>query len=632
MTDGHRLLIVSLLAAALALPSPASALRIPEEHVDGHICDFDQSRILFRDPAGTLKIEDRGTAVVTSIPPVPNLISNCGYLSPHGIVFATAGPNVSDTHVYEFRDGSLIDLGFLNSQFKVVGKWLIWSANSTLRRRDLESGTTVTVSTNAGNIDNDVDENGTVYYWAYPNYQIFRFDGSSTTQLTNDSSHWNTQPLTDGVNAVYSKHTPCCFNDQGSVAFYGSGGETVLDSFRNAWPHPGSDYQPSGGWIAFTRLGAANELQVWVRSPSGTETRISPTGLNASIAAINPDGEVIYTNRPTSAPIGYRLGRPGGVTLDLGTSEGTFVWQDGWYQVAAGTLYRIDPNPDPYPRPKGATPFRASLVPSYQLCTTPNSSHGAPLAFGSCKPPSLSSQYLTLGTPDSNGLPPRSEGSLMLRAKVGNPDTYADEADVRIDFSYTDVFKKDLTDYTGELQPVVVLRRTDRANYFLPSGAVDHVDANRTPIEVTTTTDHGLQDGDNVDVANAALDPCTGSGPYTITVTGNRTFTLDDTEGCGSDMPGGSWSRHGRPDPVPATGSNFAFSFSAPCVATTATNVGSDCTISTTADALHPGLVAEGDRSIWQVASVRVFDGGSDGSAATTADNTLFATEGLFIP
>ena len=35
--------------------------------------------------------------------------------------------------------------------------------------------------------------------------------------------------------------------------------------------------------------------------------------------------------------------------------------------------------PDPgYPRPAGATPMRASLVPAYNQCTSPNRTHGPP--------------------------------------------------------------------------------------------------------------------------------------------------------------------------------------------------------------------------------------------------------------
>ena len=46
--------------------------------------------------------------------------------------------------------------------------------------------------------------------------------------------------------------------------------------------------------------------------------------------------------------------------------------------------------------------------------------------------------------------------------------------------------------------------------------------------------------------------------------------------------------------------------------------------MSTTFDAVMPGAVPEGKRSIWQLGQIEVYDGGSDGLAAT-AGNTLFA-------
>ena len=43
-------------------------------------------------------------------------------------------------------------------------------------------------------------------------------------------------------------------------------------------------------------------------------------------------------------------------------------------------------------------------------------------------------------------------------------------------------------------------------------------------------------------------------------------------------------------------------------------------------------LVKEGRRAIWEVGQVQVFDCGADGVANTTADNTLFETQGVFAP
>src|SRR5690348_17110782 len=121
-------------------------------------------------------------------------------------------------------------------------------------------------------------------------------------------------------------------------------------------------------------------------------------------------------------------------------------------------------------RPKGATPLRASLVPSFKACGTPNRTHGAPLAFPSCNPPVQSSNFLTVGTPDNNGAPSNSIGSILLKVKSTSPE------DVLITSSITDVRclpatsasvcsganAADGPDYSGELQGTATIRIRDR--------------------------------------------------------------------------------------------------------------------------------------------------------------------------
>jgi hypothetical protein len=68
-----------------------------------------------------------------------------------------------------------------------------------------------------------------------------------------------------------------------------------------------------------------------------------------------------------------------------------------------------------------------------------------------------------------------------------------------------------------------------------------------------------------------------------------------------------------------------------PCTVTPASAAGSNCSVQTSADAVVPGSITEGDRSVWAIGQVEVFDGGSDG-LASTEPNTLFADQGLFIP
>jgi hypothetical protein len=118
-----------------------------------------------------------------------------------------------------------------------------------------------------------------------------------------------------------------------------------------------------------------------------------------------------------------------------------------------------------YPRPKGATPTRVSLVPAYNVCSSPNRTHGPALAFGSCNPPVRSSSPLTVGTPDANGAAANSNSSVRFIVLIGNPSTTADEADVSLVANVSDVRNHPaLTDYTGRVMVSVSLRVTDNQN------------------------------------------------------------------------------------------------------------------------------------------------------------------------
>jgi len=130
-----------------------------------------------------------------------------------------------------------------------------------------------------------------------------------------------------------------------------------------------------------------------------------------------------------------------------------------------------------YARPKGASPLRVSLVPAYAPCTAANSEHGAPLAFGSCNPPRPSSRYLTVGTPDANGQPADSTGSVRLVVAAGSP------SDVRVSAGLTDVRNRsDLSDYTGELEARLTLRITDAYSGASGADPATSVDA---PLRIT---------------------------------------------------------------------------------------------------------------------------------------------------
>ena len=90
--------------------------------------------------------------------------------------------------------------------------------------------------------------------------------------------------------------------------------------------------------------------------------------------------------------------------------------------------------------------------------------------------------------------------------------------------------------------------------------------------------------------------------------------------------------RAGRPGRIPGRDGKIAY-MSYPDGAKTINPDGTgDAVFDTTLDALVPGSVAEGSRTIQALGQVRVFDGGPDENADTAADNALLAVQGVFVP
>jgi hypothetical protein len=228
------------------------------------------------------------------------------------------------------------------------------------------------------------------------------------------------------------------------------------------------------------------------------------------------------------------------------------------------------PPADPgYPRPRGATPLVVSLVPASQECTSSsaNTVHGPPLLFPSCDPPVQISPYLTIGTPDANGQRANSTGSVRVAAIAGDPSTPANEADVALSLILTDVRCMHLT---------LCQTTSPLAAY---EGDLDV----RTTLQITDRSPRS-------------------SAP------GPSTFSPND----------------------PYVKEPF-FHFPASCAPTADPSVGSTCQGATTFNAIVPGAVEEGQRTIWELGQIQVFDGGAEGVAGAS-DAKLFADQGVFVP
>jgi len=223
-----------------------------------------------------------------------------------------------------------------------------------------------------------------------------------------------------------------------------------------------------------------------------------------------------------------------------------------------------------HPRPKGATPLRVSTVVAYNQCTAPNRTHGPPLAFPSCNPPVQTSANVTVGSPDANAAAANSVGSIRLDVCNAAGPTCAG---------------------IGAFPDVKIIASISDARCkagVLACGAANAADGADYTGELQGNASLRITDHWNAVAA--------GGGPDAATVV---------------DIP----------FPVPMT-----------CAGTASTAEGGLCTAATSANAVVPGAVIVGKRANIEVGQVTVTDGGPDGANGTTAGNTLFEIQGIFIP
>ena len=114
--------------------------------------------------------------------------------------------------------------------------------------------------------------------------------------------------------------------------------------------------------------------------------------------------------------------------------------------------------------------------------------------------------------------------------------------------------------------------------------------------------------------------PSGGQSDYTGEVEVSADMRITDRNN--ATVPGGGTEA--------ATVTDSTLAFTAPCVATAGTP-GATCALSTSANAISPGLVLDTKRMLIQLSQMQVHDGGADGLVATEP-NAVFAVQGIFVP
>jgi len=310
------------------------------------------------------------------------------------------------------------------------------------------------------------------------------------------------------------------------------------------------DWSPDGFKLAIASAPRFQGSQIWTMDPNGASRVLLTNDAGATAPAWSPDRSKIAFNssRDGNREI-YVMNADGSGQTNL-THNDAADFEPAWQPVPYTG----------YPRPKGASPIRISLVPAYTQCTAPSTTHGSPLAFPSCGPPGQASSYLTVGTPDANGASAGSVGTIRLKVKTTTPED------------------------------------------LLISGTI-------TDVRCRPGTAAGVCSGVN-----------SSDGPdYSGELHGDATIRITD-------------HFNGSSQNEPATVTDLPFPVNFDCSNTTSATTGGICTVTTGGAVVCPECgVRGGERTVVQITQMQVFDGGPDGQIAT-ADNTLFMTQGLFIP
>jgi len=289
--------------------------------VPGRVLDATSDRVLWlENGTGVVKLRTlaNGADAVLMTSSGPTTV--VGYLFSGGALVLDGNSNL-----FEFRGAVTTNLGFVFGAFSAEGEWAAWSNGSHVTRRDLSTGTNLSIYGGAPAFSVDAGADGDVAFlsgigWLYHDGTL---DGRSTSSALSIA--------TDGVNVTYIN------SDGTTVRGYLDRGEDDLFLFEST---QGGVFRLNAGWIAWS----TPTSPVTRRAPAGVVQTVSPESSGTLLDAVGPDGTVVYRSPRNGGR--FYLVTSAGTQYDLGPAgdnDTVVVHGSSFFLLSGGSAYRLAP-------------------------------------------------------------------------------------------------------------------------------------------------------------------------------------------------------------------------------------------------------------------------------------------------